>query len=112
MNITGMSGAGAANAAENQAGARLPAASGMGQDAFLKLLVTQLQHQDPLQPKEDGEFLAQLAQFSSLEKLTEISTAIGTLTELLAMQKLNAAAEAQTPAPGDQPGTTDQTGGN
>jgi flagellar basal-body rod modification protein FlgD len=46
-----------------------------GQDAFLKLLTTQLAHQDPLAPKEDGEFMAQLAQFSSLEKLTESSRA-------------------------------------
>jgi len=56
---------------------------GLGRDAFLKLLVTQLQHQDPTQPKEDGEFLAQLATFSSLEKLTEISASLNTLGQLL-----------------------------
>ncbi|MDQ2705840.1 MAG: hypothetical protein M3Y43_11790 [Pseudomonadota bacterium] len=44
----------------------------MGRDVFLSLLVTQLQHQDPLQPQENGEFLAQLAQFSSLENLQQI----------------------------------------
>ncbi|MCC7034578.1 MAG: hypothetical protein IT179_17290 [Acidobacteria bacterium] len=41
----------------------------LGQDAFMKLLLTQLQHQDPTQPQADGEFLAQLAQFSTLEQL-------------------------------------------
>ena len=56
---------------------------GLGRDAFLKLLVTQLQNQDPTQPKEDGEFLQQLATFSSLEKLTEISTSVTALGQLL-----------------------------
>jgi len=41
----------------------------LGQDAFMKLLLTQLQHQDPTAPQADGEFLAQLAQFSTLEQL-------------------------------------------
>ena len=62
----------------------LTRADGMGRDAFLKLLVTQLQHQDPTKPQADGEFIAQLAQFSSLEQLTHmqktlerIGTALG-----------------------------------
>ena len=50
--------------------------SELGQDAFLKLLVTQLQHQDPLNPIEDTAFIAQLAQFSSLEKLTEMAASL------------------------------------
>jgi flagellar basal-body rod modification protein FlgD len=52
---------------------------GLGREAFLQLLVTQLQHQDPTQPQADGEFIAQLAQFSSLEQLTHIQK---TLTEI------------------------------
>lgn len=43
--------------------------SPLGQDAFMKLLMTQLQHQDPTAPQAEGEFLAQLAQFSTLEQL-------------------------------------------
>jgi flagellar basal-body rod modification protein FlgD len=52
------------------------AADSMGRDAFLKLLVTQLQHQDPTKPQADGEFIAQLAQFSSLEQLTQMQTTL------------------------------------
>ena len=58
-----------------------PKANSLGKDAFLQLLVTQMTHQDPTQPKADGEFIAQLAQFSSLEQLTEMQktlTKIGT----------------------------------
>lgn len=53
-----------------------PRSDGMGRDAFLKLLVTQLQHQDPTQPQADGEFIAQLAQFSSLEQLTNMQSTL------------------------------------
>jgi flagellar basal-body rod modification protein FlgD len=63
------------------------AGNSLGQDAFLRLLTTQLEHQDPLQPKEDGEFLAQLAQFSSLEKLSEISTSIQDLAKYIKDQQ-------------------------
>jgi flagellar basal-body rod modification protein FlgD len=44
----------------------------MGQDDFLKLLVTQLQHQDPLNPIENQDFIAQTAQFSQLEQLAKL----------------------------------------
>ena len=53
----------------------------LGQDAFLQLLTTQLAHQDPTAPQDNGQMIAQLAQFSSLEQLTQIQTtldAIGT----------------------------------
>lgn len=51
----------------------------LGQQEFLKLLVTQLTHQDPLSPQDDKEFLAQLAQFTSLETTTQMSAAISQL---------------------------------
>lgn len=46
----------------------------MGKDQFLKILITQLQNQDPMQPMEDKEFIAQMAQFSSVEQLMNIQT--------------------------------------
>lgn len=54
--------------------------TGMDQDAFLKILVAQLTHQDPMNPVEDKEMTAQLAQFSSLEQLTQINKGITSLT--------------------------------
>ena len=48
-------------------------------NTFLKLLVAQLTHQDPLNPTEDKEFVAQLAQFTSLEQLQEINAGMSTL---------------------------------
>ena len=54
--------------------------SSLGMDAFLQLLVTQLQYQDPLSPMDDKEFVAELAQFSSVEQLTEINSGIDKLS--------------------------------
>ena len=53
--------------------------SALGQDSFLKLLTTQLQYQDPLNPMENSEFVAQLAQFSSLEELQGLSDGMESL---------------------------------
>ncbi len=47
--------------------------SELGKDAFLQLLVCQMQNQDPLEPSSDTEFVSQLAQFSSLEQLQNLS---------------------------------------
>ena len=56
----------------------------LGQDAFLRLLTTQLQHQDPTKPVADTEFIAQLATFASLEKLTTIADSTAALRDLFA----------------------------
>ncbi|WP_054941077.1 flagellar hook assembly protein FlgD [Paenibacillus ihuae] len=57
--------------------------STLGKDQFLKILITQLQNQDPMQPMEDKEFIAQMAQFSSVEQLMNISTQMTALNQSL-----------------------------
>jgi flagellar basal-body rod modification protein FlgD len=48
----------------------------LGKDDFLKLLVTQLQHQDPMNPVDDKDFMGQMAQFTSVEQLTNMASSI------------------------------------
>ncbi|RZA29257.1 MAG: flagellar hook assembly protein FlgD [Proteobacteria bacterium] len=55
------------------------AGSALGKDAFLQLLVTQMQNQNPLDPQDNGEFVAQLAQFSSLESMQSLNSSVGTI---------------------------------
>lgn len=51
----------------------------LGKDAFLKLLVTELSNQDPLAPMEDRDLIAQLAQLSTLEQMSEINAGLEVL---------------------------------
>jgi len=55
----------------------------LGKDAFLQLLIVQLQNQDPTAPQDNTAFIAQLAQFSSLEQLTSINQAVTAMAGVL-----------------------------
>jgi flagellar basal-body rod modification protein FlgD len=61
----------------------------MGKEDFLKLLVTQLGNQDPLNPMDGQQFAAQLAQFSSVEQLVNISEALANQAEMSGLLSQN-----------------------
>jgi len=57
--------------------------SSLGKDDFLKLLVAQMKNQDPMNPTDSTQSIAQMAQFSSLEQMTNISTSMDSLNKTM-----------------------------
>lgn len=85
-----MSTVSAVTQANNEFNAALSKQSGSNLDkhSFMLLLVTQFKYQDPLNPMEDKQFIAQLAQFSSLEQLMNLNTGMGSLTSATNSQQM------------------------
>lgn len=86
MNITDLIALGARQSiqvAGESTSADAPKESVLGRDDFLKMLLAQLENQDPLDPQDATEFTAQLATFSMLEQLVSIEEGIGRLEDLL-----------------------------
>lgn len=64
----------------------------LGQDAFLKLMTTQLQNQDPFEPMDNGEFLSQIAQFGTVNGITDLKDSFGNFAnDMQSNQALQAA---------------------
>src|SRR3954463_7680251 len=57
----------------------------LGKDDFLKLMVAQMKNQDPMNPSDDKDNIAQMAQFSSLEQITNLTTATQKLADSMQM---------------------------
>ncbi|TDY65054.1 flagellar basal-body rod modification protein FlgD [Aminivibrio pyruvatiphilus] len=76
MNVSAVNGGNETNytAAANQA--LRETNSELGKEAFLKILIAQLSNQDPLDPLKDKDFIAQMAQFSTLEQMTNMNKSI------------------------------------
>lgn len=55
----------------------------LGKDAFLQLLVAQMKYQDPLDPQDNSEYIAELANFSSLEQMTNVNTKLEELATII-----------------------------
>lgn len=70
---------------ENATNATKAKSSTMGKDDFLKILVAELRNQDPMNPMDDKEYIAQLAQLSSVEQLTSMAADMKLLRQSLGM---------------------------
>ena len=55
----------------------------LGKDDFLKLLMTQMTHQDPTEPMDNSQFIAQMAQFSSLEQMYNVSNGFNKMAGIM-----------------------------
>jgi flagellar basal-body rod modification protein FlgD len=62
-------------------------AATLGKDDFLKLLVAQLQHQDPMNPTDNTEFMAQMTSYSTLEQVTNMAKSNAEMAATLGMQQ-------------------------
>ncbi|MDB6061237.1 MAG: flgD [Verrucomicrobiaceae bacterium] len=81
------------NAATTSATGTTDSSPALGQDAFLKLLITQLKNQSPLDPQDNTAFVAQLAQFSSLQGIQNLNTTMtGLASGMQSSQALQASA--------------------
>lgn len=89
MNVSPTASNTAAPSVDPSTAGRLPKQT-LGQDDFLKLITVQLANQDPMKPMEDTSFIAQMAQFSSLEQSSQMSRDIAALRSDMGLQSATA----------------------
>jgi flagellar basal-body rod modification protein FlgD len=80
-------GAPSANGTSDGAASAIAGQAQLGKDDFLKLLVAQLENQDPLNPTNNEQMVAQTAQFSQIEQLTKVVTLLERMVELQETQQ-------------------------
>lgn len=97
MQIDSTTAAASAKSATETSNGKKNDMNALGQDAFLNLLVTQMQHQDPTEPMDNSAFIAQLAQFSSLEQLQQMNQSLATISQFYsAIDAASSAAKSDT----------------
>jgi flagellar basal-body rod modification protein FlgD len=84
MAINGVGSSTGSNGSSSLASAVATATGGnqfVSQNTFLTLLITQLKNQDPMNPQDSSQFVAQLAQFSSLEQMTQLNSSFSSVLD-------------------------------
>jgi flagellar basal-body rod modification protein FlgD len=87
--VTGVTSTGSTTSSNSTANAVTNATQTLGQADFLQLLVTELQNQDPLDPVDNKDFIADMAQFSSLEQMQNMNTNFQSLLTQQSLSQLN-----------------------
>ena len=113
-NYTSQNGAASQSSSSSSSSSSANSLGGLApnEDTFLKLLVAQLQNQDPLNPADSTQFVGQLAQFSSLEQLMQITQNTGTIATAVDPSSSTTSGSSSSGASGTGSGSGTTSSGN